>query len=253
MTDERRLTSVQTPARATDAEAIYDANYYDQQLHQHHWFWNNLAKRELRWLEVLRMVDPSTNDRVLEIGCAAGEHVLRLARICDEVVGVDISVAAIERAKARAVAEGVDNARFVRLDAANLDQVSDALFDKIAAIDFVEHVDDRALVITLQACRRVLRPGGKLAIFTPCASHYVERLKTHNWILTQLPGHIAVRGPAEYRELLRRGGFMIDSLYFSPSTYPVFGKLDRWFANTKIIGPLFRFRICIVARPSTLL
>ena len=100
---------------------------------------------------------------------------------------------------------------------------------------------------------RLLRPGGKLAIFTPCASHYVERLKAHNLILKQIPGHIAVRGPDAYRRLLALGGFAIDSLEFSPSTYPIFGNLDRWLANTRIVGPLFRFRICIVARPGNCL
>ena len=87
------------------------------------------------------MLQPSVDDRVLEIGCATGEHVLRLARLCREVVGIDKSIAAIDRAEARAVAENVTTARFVCLDALNLDQFRDVLFDKIAAIDFVEHVE----------------------------------------------------------------------------------------------------------------
>jgi hypothetical protein len=105
----------------------------------------------------------------------------------------------------------------------------------------------------LRECRRVLRADGRFAIFTPCASHYVERLKSRGIMLKQIPGHIAVRGPAVYRRLLQQNGFSIDSLYFSPSTYPLFGRLDRWFANVPIIGPLFRFRICIVATPAATL
>lgn len=194
------------------------------------------------------MLEPCADDRVLEIGCATGEHVLRLAKICREVVGIDNSIAAIERAEARSATQKITTARFVWLDALNLEQLGDASFDKIAAIDFVEHVTDETLLTIFQKCHRLLRPGGKLAIFTPCASHYVERLKAHNLILKQLPGHIAVRGPQAYRRLLSRGGFTIDSLYFSPSTYPLFGNLDRWLANTRVVGPLFQFRICIVAR-----
>ena len=241
------------PARATstaDVDAMYGANYYDQQLHRQHWFHNNEAKRALRWHEVLHMLACSEADRLLEIGCASGEHTLRLARLCKEVVGVDLASAAIERAQARATATGVSNATFVRLDASNLDRFQMAFFDKVAAIDFTEHVTDDVLVQVLRECRRVLRDDGRIAIFTPCASHYVERLKSRNIVLKQIPGHIAVRGAETYRRLLQENGFSIDSLYFSPSTYPLFGLLDRWFAGVPIIGPLFHFRICIVASPA---
>ncbi len=250
MKDLNRTTDAAT-APSTEGDALYGARYYDQQLHREHWFHNNPAKRELRWREVLRMLDLSPDDRVLEIGCAAGEHSLRLAELCKEVVGVDLAAAAIERAHARAAAARVGNAHFVRLDASNLDRFATASFDKVAAIDFTEHVNDEVLAGVLRECRRVLRADGKLAIFTPCASHYVERLKRHNFILKQIPGHVAVRGPAAYHRLLLQTGFSIDSLYFSPSTYPLFGHLDRWFGSMPIVGPLFRFRICIVARPAT--
>ena len=241
------------PARATstpDLDTLYGANYYDQQLHREHWFHNNAAKRALRWHEVLHMLDPSVHDRLLEIGCASGEHTLRLAGLCKEVVGVDLAAAAIERARARAIDARVSNASFVRLDASNLDRFPGACFNKVAAIDFTEHINDEVLAKVLRECRRVLRPDGRLAIFTPCASHYVEGLKSRGIILKQIPGHIAVRGPAAYRHLLQQNGFSIDSLYFSPSTYPLFGLLDRWFASVPIVGPQFRFRICIVATPA---
>ena len=250
MKDLKRPTDPAT-APSTEGDALYGAHYYDQELHREHWFHNNAAKRDLRWREVLQMLDLQPDDRVLEIGCAAGEHTLRLAELCKEVVGVDLAAAAIERAHARIAATRVANAQFVRLDASNLDRFAPASFDKVAAIDFTEHVDDGVLVRVLRECRRVLRADGKLAIFTPCASHYVERLKRRNIILKQIPGHIAVRGPAAYHRLLLQNGFSIDWLYFSPSTYPLFGYLDRWFANMPIVGPSFRFRICIVAKPAT--
>jgi cyclopropane fatty-acyl-phospholipid synthase-like methyltransferase len=250
MKDSNRTAGSATAPLTADRDALYGAHYYDQQLHREHWFHNNAAKRELRWREVLQMLDPSPDDRLLEIGCAAGEHTLRLAGFCKEVVGVDLAAAAIERAHARITAARVPNAHFLRLDASNLDQFSTASFDKVAAIDFTEHVDDEVLAQVFRECRRVLRPDGRLAIFTPCASHYVERLKSRNIILKQIPGHIAVRGPAAYGRLLLQNGFSIGSLYFSPSTYPLFGSLDRWFGNMPIVGPLFRFRICIVARPT---
>ncbi|MDQ2963955.1 MAG: class I SAM-dependent methyltransferase [Pseudomonadota bacterium] len=233
-------------------DPLYDARYFDQELHRDHWFRNNAAKRELRWREVVRMLEPTADDRVLELGCAAGEHALRLAPLCRAVVGIDRAAAAIERATARAAAQGIINAEFLQLDAADLAPFANGSFDKVAAIDFVEHVDDLTLVALLREVRRVLRPAGRLAIFTPCATHYVERLKSRNFVLRQLPGHIAVRDAAAYQRLLPEGGFAIASLYFSPSTYPAAGLLDRWLWNLPMIGPLFRFRLCIVAYASAI-
>lgn len=241
------LQSHQPPAAQ---QALYGTGYFDDQLHHHHWFHNNAAKRELRWREVLRMLQPGAQDRVLELGCATGEHSLRLAPLVGEIIGVDFAAAAIERAQGRAESMRVRNASFLKLDARNLDVFASASFDKVAAIDFVEHIDDASLLSVLRESRRVLRAQGKLAIFTPCASHYVERLKARNLVLQQTPGHIGVRGEREYRELLPQGGFTITSLYFSPSTYPVAGRLDRWLWNAGSIGPWFRFRICIVAKPA---
>jgi len=237
------------PRSASDHGALYDSRYFDEQLHRHHWFHNNAAKRDLRWKEVMRMLEPANSDRILEIGCAAGEHAVLLARLVREVVGVDSSEEAIARARSHATAAGVQNARFLQLDAARLTGIDAATFDKVAAIDFVEHIDDSTLVAVLRESRRVLRPDGRLVIFTPCASHYVERMKATNFVLRQTVGHIAVRDETQYRNLLPQGGFEIISLYFSPSTYPIARWLDQWLSSAPFVGPSFRFRLCIVATP----
>ena len=60
--------------RAADGEndiSIYDARYFDDELHRSHWFTNNTRKRDLRWRAVMQMLQPAITDRVLEVGCAA--------------------------------------------------------------------------------------------------------------------------------------------------------------------------------------
>jgi cyclopropane fatty-acyl-phospholipid synthase-like methyltransferase len=233
--------------RTAHTDVLYDGRYFDNELHRDHWFKNNAAKRARRWREVLRMLEPNSADRILEIGCAAGEHTVRLAPLVKEVVGIDAAPEAIHRARERALHDNVANATFDIADAADLSSFGDRTFDKVAAIDFVEHVDDATLESVLSEAARLLVPGGRLAIYTPCATHYVERLKARNFILKQLPVHIAVRGPEPYRSVLTRAGFGIRSLWYSPSDYPVFSLLDRLLSPVPAIGPLFRFRICIVA------
>lgn len=245
------MNALQSPVPPCDpsADAAYDARYFDAELHRDHWFRNNAAKRARRWQAVLDMLEPAPDDRVLEIGCAAGEHTLRLAPRVRSIVGVDLAPAAIERATENATASGVANATFLLADAADLRHFAAASFDKIAAIDFVEHVDDATLERILAEVRRVMSPGGRFAIYTPCASHYVERMKARNLVLRQIPGHVAVRGPEAYRILLTRAGFDVTSLDFLPSDYPLAGWIDRALLRVPGIGTAFRFRICIVARP----
>jgi SAM-dependent methyltransferase len=227
--------------------ASYDDAYYEHSLGRRHWFTDNEAKHELRWRQILAMVDPQPRDVVLELGCASGRHARRIAPLCRQVIGIDSAEAAIARARATA-GTCDDRCQFVRADAADLGFLADGSIDKAMAIDFIEHVPDAALQNILREVRRVLRPGGLLAVFTPCASHYVERLKARTAILKQLPGHVAVRDLAQCRPLFAQAGLPIERAWHSPSTYPVFGVFDRLLSRAPLIGPLFRFRLCFVAR-----
>lgn len=237
-------------AHETPPNAIYDDAYFEHDLHGNHWFTNNAAKRARRWREIMRMLEPRSTDRILEIGCGDGQHAIPLARYAGEVVGIDLSLAGAQRAAARAVGEGTRNTMFATCDAATL-PFSDARFHKVAAIDFVEHVADPALARVFAEVHRVLKPEGSLAIYTPCLTHYVEWLKDRDLILHQIPGHVAVRGPDACCALLERAGFAVRSCRFLPSDYPVFGAVDRALASLPRIGPWFRFRICIVACKTT--
>ena len=239
------------PASGQAAQELYDARYFDAELHRDHWFKNNAAKRARRWEAVRTMLDLKRTDRVLEIGCATGEHAVRIAAEAREVVGIDLAPAAIERARRRAAERAIDNVVFETADAADLGRWPSASFDKVAAIDFVEHVDDATLAAILGEAYRVLVPGGRLAIYTPCATHYVEWLKARNLLLRQTPGHIAVRPPERYQTLLADARFGDVATRFLPSDYPVFGWVDRTLVSIPWLGAWFRFRICTVAIKST--
>jgi len=234
------------PADRGDLRALYDETYYRDQLHREHWFHNNRAKQQLRWREVLRMVAPAPGETVLDLGCAVGEYTLRIAPLVARTIGVDFSDAAIRAATNRALGCGFD-ARFVASSVDALPLRSECV-DKAMAIDLVEHVDDATLERMLAETWRVLRPGGTLSIYTPCATHYVERLKAREWVLSQIPGHIAVRAPADYEKLFRACPWQVALRYFSRSTFPLFGWLDRLLAPMPLVGPWFRFRYCVVLR-----
>jgi SAM-dependent methyltransferase len=228
------------------AAALYGAAYYREQLHHDHWFRDNAAKRLQRWEAVIRMVAPAATDVVVDLGCAAGEHARKIAPHVGKVIGIDSSEEAI--ALARAAPQGAGNVTFLRGDATALTMIVDASVDKAMAIDFVEHIFDPDLQRMLNEVWRVLKPGGRLALYTPCGTHYVERMKARNFVLRQIPGHVAVRSPRHYDRLLAALPWQAIDCFWLPSTYPVFGLLDRALGHAPGIGPWFQFRFCIVLR-----
>jgi cyclopropane fatty-acyl-phospholipid synthase-like methyltransferase len=240
---ERAQAAGARVGQGSEVDVLYGEDYYRRQLHREHWFRDNRRKHEMRWEAVLRLVQPTATDRVLDVGCAAGEHALRMAPLVARVTAIDSSPAAIALARRRG--RGIGNVEFIEQDATRLDGIADETVDKIMAIDFIEHVGDAELRRLLAVSWRVLRQGGRVAIYTPCLTHYVERLKARNLILRQIPGHVAVRTPAHCEKVFGERAWAIADRFFLPSTYPLFGRLDRLLSPLPGLGGLFRFRYCV--------
>lgn len=225
---------------------LYDEAYW-KGLHPHHWFRNPPRKYAERNRDVLRVVDPRPSDVVLELGSARGDVTFLLSRHAREVVGVDAAPEAIAMAEAARARLGIGNVRWLEADVADLCSVADGSVDAVAAIDLVEHVDDPTLASMLRECRRVLRHGGRLGIYTPDRAHYVERMKAHDFVLRQFPQHVAVRRVEEYRRFLADAGLAIDLETWSVSPFPLVRWVEAALAPLPLVGPTFRYRILIRA------
>jgi ubiquinone/menaquinone biosynthesis C-methylase UbiE len=225
---------------------LYDEAYW-KGLHPHHWFKNPPRKYAERDRDVLRVVNPRPEDLVVELGSARGDVTFLLARHAREVVGVDAAPEALALAEAARAELEIGNVRWLEADVADLGPVADGSVDAVAAIDLVEHIDDLTLVAMLAECRRVLRPGGRLGIYTPDRAHYVERMKAHDFVLKQFPQHIAVRRVAAYRRFLLEAGFAVELETWSVSPFPFVRWIERALSPLPIVGPTFRYRILIRA------
>ena len=96
----------------------------------------------------------------LDLGCGDG----RLGAELDarELTAADVSALALERAARR-----LPRARLVELEPDAALPLADNGFDLVLCAETIEHVRDVQLF--LSEVRRVLRPGGRLALTTPAA------------------------------------------------------------------------------------
>ena len=225
---------------APNAE-VYGPGYYER-MYRPHWFLRNRRKYEEREAALLRIVKPSPFTRVLEVGSARGDTAFFLAPRVHSVVGIDAAPVAVAAARAELAARGLANVRFEEADARDLSPVPGGPFDVVLLADFVEHVLDDVLSSCLESARRVLGPGGALAIYTPNAEHWAERIKAAVPGLQQ-EDHIAVRKADRVVGLVRAAGLRVEELFFSASPYPLVGALDR---ALPMVG-LCRFRTCVRA------
>jgi SAM-dependent methyltransferase len=96
----------------------------------------------------------------LDVGCAYGFYVERLAAAGFDAHGVDVSDYAIRRARAR----GVQNVAVASADALPF---PDASFDYVTCIDVIEHVPADQGAAVAAEIHRVLRPSGIAFLATP--------------------------------------------------------------------------------------
>jgi 2-polyprenyl-6-hydroxyphenyl methylase/3-demethylubiquinone-9 3-methyltransferase len=176
-----------------------------------HRFKPALGRGDVR-LEALRAsLGPLRDRRLLDLGCGKGRFAQALAQAGAEVIGLDCSGAML-------AAGGAGGYARVRGSGCRLPLAS-AAFDAAIAVEVFEHLHRAAVDAVLGELRRVLRPGGIVAILDKNALSLNAR---RPW----LP-NLAVKWIDE-----RRG------LWMYPSGGPV---RERWFWPPELRNRLERF------------
>ena len=111
-------------------------------------------------IDLCRMDETS---RVIDIGCASGKTACHLARRYGcKVIGVDILLAMVERAKERANAEGVNTSVEFRVGDAQKLPFEDDLFDVVLGEFITGMVDDKDRAVSEYI--RVAKSGGTIGL-----------------------------------------------------------------------------------------
>jgi SAM-dependent methyltransferase len=131
---------------------------YDRmaEVDQLHWWYR--ARREILSDLIARKIKLPTDARILEVGCGTGHNLEMLGRF-GRVDGIEVDGAA------RAIASTRLGHAVLDAPLPDLPGVPDHIYDLIAILDVIEHVDED--VAGLASLARKLRPGGRILITVP--------------------------------------------------------------------------------------
>jgi tocopherol O-methyltransferase len=210
--------------------------------HIHHGYWDegqsgDRHAAQVRAVErLIEFAGVPAGARVLDAGCGVGASAVYLAaELSCEVEGITLSAEQVGRARQKADAAGVAaRTRFRELDATATDYPAGS-FDVVWSFESCELMPDK--LAFLAECRRVLRPGGVLALATWCARD--DRLSAAEVRLLRriyrdfVVSHVLPL--AQYEALCRELGYV--EVRVADWTDRV---RDTWKLSTDIVRPFVR-------------
>lgn len=138
--------------------------------------------------------------RLLDAGCATGLFLGVAQDAGWDVEGMDISPFALSKARERGFR--------VRQGTLPEPSMPSESFDVITLWDVIEHVPDPAAVV--RECRRLLRPGGVLAMSTPDAGSLPARILRGKWLgFRSIDEHLYFFSHASMSAMLEREGMRV--------------------------------------------
>ena len=157
-------------------------------------------------LELARRMNLDASDHVLDIGSGLGGPARTLAETCGcRVTGIDLSAAYCEAARVFSEWTGLDRqVSFQQGDAGSM-PFDDDRFDAAMTIHVAMNIWAKDRVYT--EARRVIRPGGILAIYDVLQGEGGDVIFPVPWAREPSISHLAT--PAEMDSLLDRAGFRI--------------------------------------------
>lgn len=173
--------------------------------------------------------------RLLDVGCGTGAFIAATAGRFDEIVGIDADDRAVRLCTERFVGSmGIAIRHLAVEDAACLGMT----FDAIACLDVIEHLDDPRPV--LDQLLRMLTPGGRLVMAAPNWYNRISECFIYRRPHRKYHAHRHFHSSWGWVALLRRHGFVVQSVRCVAFPLFDFEWLARWVH-------LFGFCVVIVA------
>ncbi|MEQ1834101.1 MAG: class I SAM-dependent methyltransferase, partial [Candidatus Eisenbacteria bacterium] len=134
---------------------------------------------------------------LLDVGCGSGGTLRLMRELGWDAEGIDLDPQAIAVANHAGLR--------ARVGTFESSELPERHYAAVTSIHVIEHVDDPAAF--LRHCRRVLRPGGRVALTTPNAASLGSRVFGSRWRGLEPPRHFQVFTAAGLAHLAREAGF----------------------------------------------
>ena len=121
------------------------------------------ASTEFHYIKKILDKFISTDNRILEVGCATGYYGMYYADKCKEYVGVDLCPNHIEIFQRKIHESGINNLSCNVGDATNLEGIEDKSFDVVLCLGPMYHLPQDKRDIVFAECKRVCKDGGVIA------------------------------------------------------------------------------------------
>jgi len=174
----------------------------------------------------IRYLPAVPNGTLLDVGCGSGEWLAMMSRLGWNSQGVDFDQNAVELARKNGLKVDVGT-----LESQNYPESS---FDAVTINHVIEHVPDP--VSLLKECRRILKPGGTIALATPNSQSLGHHIFKNNWRGLEPPRHLQILSAKATKTLFASAGFKqitvrtYNSLYVWEQSYQLSrsqSQLDR--------------------------
>lgn len=172
----------------------------------------------------MRMIGPPSGLSILDVGCGAGLTEVFLTGQYQKITAIDISSELLESAKQRVV-----NVDFQLYDGTEM-PFPDASFDLSFSICVLHHIDHEQKLIMLNEMRRVVRPGGCVAIYEHNPLNPLTRRTVAN---CEFDRNAVLIGNRQMRTLLRYCGLAPvywSYIIFFPFQWKFFRRIEQWLA-----------------------
>jgi len=150
----------------------------------------------------VRFLSAVSQGRLLDVGCGSGDWLASMRERGWQVAGTDFDENAVKVARQR----GLD----VVCGPLEQQHFADNSFNAVTLSHVIEHVPDP--VAELKECLRILKPGGKLVLFTPNSASLSHKVFKRDWRGLEPPRHLHIFSMDSMRRLLEKAGFRQNSI-----------------------------------------
>lgn len=264
----RHIRQLNKSSEIKDSEQfkLHDSSSYNYYAVDYHHCVEKLCEPFVCQMSEFASLKPG--QRILDVGTGTGivaNYAARVLKGSGSIVGIDLSEGMLRTAATNADRAGLENVKFLRIDAENLG-LSDQSFDSVLSMCAMMHFPDA--LKALREMHRVLKPEGHLVISIGCRkppwgggrleAYYVgikrgirqiyqPHLYAPNFILSlmnrrlshlPLPPHTGWGGKDPGKSLLKiigESGFEISGIHWNHNMIPIQTSEEFWQSQLAIV------------------